>query len=417
MKVIDLLKPEFFYKEKNKIIFKYIIKLFYEYKKINLLNLVYTLKKDNKLNIIGGEHYLSYLMQKFTSLYNIKIYIKKIIDKFILRKIIKLSINLINKSYENIDIINILDYIQIKIFDITNKYINNNIKSIKYLINKTFKKIKNNYFKKKLFIIPTYFKKLDEIILGLQKSDLIIIASRPGMGKTSFALSLINNIIKKNKNIAIGLFSLEMSYIQIITRLITFNTNISYDKLKTSNLTKLEYNILNKNIKKLKKYPLFIDDSSSLSIIEFKNKCQKLIYNYKVKLIIIDYLQLINIKNSKFKFTNREQEISIISRNIKYIAKEFKIPIIAISQLSRAVELRGGNKRPLLTDLRESGSIEQDADIVLLLYRPEYYGFKYWDNVNLLCSGEAEIIIAKHRNGRLGNIKLKFINKIAMFKN
>lgn len=235
------------------------------------------------------------------------------------------------------------------------------------------------------------------------------------MGKTSFALSLAINIIKKK--IPIGYFSLEMSYIQIISRLITFETNISYEKFKTSNLTKQEFNIFKKKIKYIKKYPLFIDDSPYLSIVDLKNKCRKLVYKYNVKIIIIDYLQLINVSNSNFKNYNREQEISTISRNIKYIAKEFKIPIIAISQLSRAVEFRGGNKRPLLSDLRESGAIEQDADIVLLLYRPEYYGFKYWDDNYSLCSGEAEIIIAKHRNGRLGNIKLKFIKKKAIFKN
>lgn len=230
------------------------------------------------------------------------------------------------------------------------------------------------------------------------------------MGKTSLALSLTRNIIKKK--IPIGYFSLEMSNIQIIYRLLMLDTDIPYEKLKTSKLTIQELNYLNKKINLIKKYPFYIDDSPYLSILDLKNKCRKLVYKYNVKVIIIDYLQLINVNNKKY---NREQEISSISRNIKYIAKEFKITIIAISQLSRAVEVRGGNKKPLLSDLRESGAIEQDADIVLLLYRPDYYGFKFWDN-NQLCLGEAEIIIAKHRNGKLGNIKLKFIKNKAMFK-
>lgn len=235
------------------------------------------------------------------------------------------------------------------------------------------------------------------------------------MGKTSFALSLIKNLIEKN--IGVGFFTLEMSNTQIIIRLISLMTNITYDKLKTFNLNKSEINYLKNNFKKFKNYNLFIDDSPTLSILDFKKKCKILINKNNVKIIIIDYLQLINIKNDNFKFFNREQEISIISRSIKYIAKELKISIIALSQLSRAVEIRGGYKIPLLSDLRESGAIEQDSDIVLLLYRPEYYGFKYWYNDNTLCSGEAEIIIAKHRNGKLGNIKLKFIKEIAMFKN
>ncbi|WGH28203.1 MAG: replicative DNA helicase [Candidatus Shikimatogenerans bostrichidophilus] len=417
-KVINILKSNYFYNKKNKIIFKYIKKIFYEYKRIDLSNLILYLKKDDKLNLIGGEYYISYIIQKLTSFYNIKKYVKILINKYILRKLIKLSINIINNNYNNYnnyDIIKLLDYIQIYIVNLSKKYVKNNIKNFKYLFIKTYKKIKNNYFEKKSLFIPSGFKKLDKIILGFQKSDLIIIASRPGMGKTSFALSLIKNLIEKN--IGVGFFTLEMSNTQIIIRLISLMTNITYDKLKTFNLNKSEINYLKNNFKKFKNYNLFIDDSPTLSILDFKKKCKILINKNNVKIIIIDYLQLINIKNDNFKFFNREQEISIISRSIKYIAKELKISIIALSQLSRAVEIRGGYKIPLLSDLRESGAIEQDSDIVLLLYRPEYYGFKYWYNDNTLCSGEAEIIIAKHRNGKLGNIKLKFIKEIAMFKN
>lgn len=385
--------------------------MFYEYNKIDFLTLISELKKDNVLNVIGGEIYISYIINNNTNFNKIEKYVKILIEKFILRKLIKLSTTIINRTYrENTNTLDLLNYIQINIDDIYIKYIKNNLRSIKHLIPKTIKRINNKNF----LYIPTGFNKLDNIILGLQKSDLIIIASRPGMGKTSFALSLIINIIKRN--IPIGLFSLEMSYYQIISRLITLETKISYEKLNTINLTKKELKIFKKKIKNIKKYPLYIDDSPYLSLIDLKNKCRKLIYKHNVKLIIIDYLQLINVNDIKIK--NREQEISTISRNIKYIAKEFKIPIIAISQLSRAVEIRGGYKRPMLSDLRESGAIEQDADIVLLLYRPDYYGFKYWDNdYTTLCEGQAEIIIAKHRNGKLGNIKLKFIKTQAKFKN
>lgn len=234
------------------------------------------------------------------------------------------------------------------------------------------------------------------------------------MGKTSFALSLLINYLKKN--IPVGLFSLEMSYYQIMSRFLIFETGIPYERLNNLDLTKEEIKLFKLKINEFNKYKFFIDDSSYLTITDFKNRCRQLIYKYKVKLIILDYLQLIYVDNNKFR--TREQEISTISRNIKYIAKEFQIPIIAISQLSRAVEIRGGYKRPFLSDLRESGAIEQDADIVLLLYRPEYYGFKYWDgDRSKPCKGEAEIIISKHRNGKLGNIKLKFIKEKAIFEN
>lgn len=380
-------------------------------------SLINHLKKDEKLEEIGGEYYLSYLIQKVSSVFILKKYINILINKFILRELIKISLRIIKKSYKkDANVLNILDYIQLKILNLTKKYIKTtSIKNIKKLISKTLKKIEKNILNKKLLYIPTGFKLLDNIILGLQKSDLIIIASRPGMGKTSFSLSLAFNILKKK--IPIGFFSLEMSYFQIITRLISFFIKIPYEKLKTFDFKKKEFKIFKKKIKKIINYPFLLDDSSSLSIMEFKQKCKKLIYENNVKVIIVDYLQLINVKNSNIRISNREQEIAAISRNMKFIAKEFKITIIAISQLSRAVELRGGYKKPLLSDLRESGAIEQDADIVLLLYRPEYYGFKYWDNDKKnICKGEAEIIIAKHRNGKLGNIRLKFINKTAMFE-
>ncbi|WGH27723.1 MAG: replicative DNA helicase [Candidatus Shikimatogenerans bostrichidophilus] len=416
-KIINLLDEKIFFKKSNIIIYKYIYKIYNECKKVDLFTLINFLKRDEKLEEIGGEYYLSYLIQKISSIFNLKKYINILIKKYILRELIRISLKIIKNSYKNnANVLDILDYIQLKILNLTKKYVKTtSIKNIKKLISKTLKKLEKNFLNKKLLYIPTGFKLLDNIILGLQKSDLIIIASRPGMGKTSFSLSLAFNILKKK--IPVGFFSLEMSYFQIMTRLISFFVKIPYDKLKMFDFKKKEFKIFKKKIKKIKKYPFLLDDSSSLSILEFKQKCKKLIYEHNVKIIIVDYLQLINVKKSNIRISNREQEIAAISRNMKYIAKEFKITIIAISQLSRAVELRGGYKKPLLSDLRESGSIEQDADIVLFLYRPEYYGFKYWDNDKKnICTGEAEIIIAKHRNGKLGNIRLKFINETAMFE-
>ncbi|WGH24909.1 MAG: replicative DNA helicase [Candidatus Shikimatogenerans bostrichidophilus] len=409
IKVIDLLKPEVFYKKKNKTLFKYIKIIYYKYNKIDFTTLISELKQSNKLEKIGGEIYITYILNNYTNFYKIKKNVKLLIEKFLLRKLIKISVNIINKiNRVGVNPIILLNEIQENIDNLYINYIDNNIKSINKLLPKTIKKINKKVF------LPTGFTKLDNIILGLHKSDLIVIASRPGMGKTSFALSLLINYLKKN--IPVGLFSLEMSYYQIMSRFLIFETGIPYERLNNLDLTKEEIKLFKLKINEFNKYKFFIDDSSYLTITDFKNRCRQLIYKYKVKLIILDYLQLIYVDNNKFR--TREQEISTISRNIKYIAKEFQIPIIAISQLSRAVEIRGGYKRPFLSDLRESGAIEQDADIVLLLYRPEYYGFKYWDgDRSKPCKGEAEIIISKHRNGKLGNIKLKFIKEKAIFEN
>ncbi|MDH3004794.1 MAG: hypothetical protein NHF85_00580 [Candidatus Shikimatogenerans sp. JK-2022] len=299
--VIDILKPEIFYKKKNKILYKYIQKLYNEYNKVDFLILISELKKDDQLKKIGGEIYISYIMHKDTNFYKIKNYVKILIKKFIYRKLIKLSIDIINKSKKEIlDAFDLLNYLKLNLEEIYLNYIKNNIKTIKDLIPKTIKSFKKN--KNNSLYIPTGFKKLDKIILGLHKSDVIIIASRPGMGKTSFALSLINNIIKNNNNIPIALFSLEMSYTQIISRFITYETNINYEKLKKYNLTKNELKYLKKKIKNINKYPFYIDDSPFLSLLDLKNKCRELVYKNKVKLIIIDYLQLINISHIKKSF-------------------------------------------------------------------------------------------------------------------
>lgn len=231
------------------------------------------------------------------------------------------------------------------------------------------------------------------------------------MGKTSFALSMILNILKDN--IPICFFSLEMSSNQLINKLLSYKTKINFYKIKNFNFNKKEIKILKKKINYFNKYNLYIDDTPSLSLLDFKIKSRRYILKYNIKLIIIDYLQLMSINSKKYKFFNREQEISIISKNLKSIAKEFNIPIITISQLSRAVEIRGGDKRPILSDLRESGAIEQDADLVIFIYRSNYY-YQYNDNNNY---EKTELIISKHRNGMLKTIKINFFKKFAFFKN
>ena len=264
--------------------------------------------------------------------------------------------------------------------------------------------------------MPSGFDKLDEITSGWQPSDLIIIAARPGMGKTALTLSMARNIAV-NKGLPVAFFSLEMSSVQLITRLISSETGLSSEKLRTGRLEKHEWEQLNVKVKALEKAPLFIDDTPSLSIFDLRAKARRLASQHGIKLVIIDYLQLMTIGSSQ-KAGNREQEISTISRNLKALAKELEVPVIALSQLSRAVETRGGSKRPLLSDLRESGAIEQDADIVSFIYRPEYYKIEEWDDEQQSpTEGQAELIIAKHRNGGLDNIRLKFIGSLGKFEN
>jgi len=264
--------------------------------------------------------------------------------------------------------------------------------------------------------IPTGFHKVDALTSGWQPSDLIIVAARPGMGKTAMTLTMARNMAV-DQNVPVAFFSLEMSSVQLITRLISSETGLSSEKLRTGKLEKHEWEQLNVKVKSLEKAPLFIDDTPSLSIFDLRAKARRLASQYGIKIIMIDYLQLMT-GGSTQKGGNREQEISMISRNLKALAKELNIPVIALSQLSRAVETRGGSKRPILSDLRESGAIEQDADIVSFIYRPEYYKIEEWDDEERSpTEGQGEFIVAKHRNGGLDNIRLKFVGHLGKFDN
>ena len=263
--------------------------------------------------------------------------------------------------------------------------------------------------------VSTGFEKLDKLTSGWQPSDLIIIAARPGMGKTALTLSMARNMAV-TKEIPVAFFSLEMSSVQLITRLISSETGLSSEKLRTGKLADHEWQQLNVKVTDLEKAPLYIDDTPSLSIFDLRAKARRLSSQHGIKLIIVDYLQLMTAGSSS-KAGNREQEISTISRNLKALAKELDIPVIALSQLSRAVETRGGTKRPMLSDLRESGAIEQDADIVSFIYRPEYYNIDEWDDEERTPSqGQAEFIVAKHRNGGLDNIRMKFVGHLGKFE-
>ena len=414
--IIELLSPEVFYKRSHQLIYESIERLFRESEPIDLLTVSADLKKNKNFEQVGGDFYLITLSQKVSSSAHIEFHSRIILQKYIQRKLITISNEIIQKSYnESTDVMDLLDEAESKLYDVAQGNIKTSTESAQNLVIRAKNRIEEIAKQEGLSGVSTGFDKLDKLTSGWQPSDLVIIAARPGMGKTALALSMARNISVK-QDIPVAFFSLEMSSVQLITRLISSETGLSSDKLRTGKLADHEWQQLNIKVSDLESAPLYIDDSPSLTIFELRAKARRLASSHGIKLIIIDYLQLMNIGSSN-KAGNREQEISTISRNLKALAKELDIPVIALSQLSRAVETRGGTKRPILSDLRESGAIEQDADIVSFLYRPEYYGITEWDDeMKTPSEGQGEFIVAKHRNGALDSIKLKFIANLGKFE-
>ena len=416
--VIDILTADAFYKDSHRIIFEAIDQLFVGNQPIDLLTVSTQLRKNGKLDQAGGDFYLINLTQKISSSAHIEFHSRIILQKFIQRSLIKISNEIIEESYdETTDVFDLLDKAEAKLYEVTQGNIKKSSETAQSLVAQAKKRIQEIGGREGLSGLPTGFHKLDALTSGWQPSDLIIIAARPGMGKTAFVLSMARNIAI-DANFGVALFSLEMSSVQLITRLISSETGLPSEKLRTGKLEQHEWEQLNVKVKDLEKAPLYIDDTPSLSIFDLRAKARRLSSQHGIKLIIIDYLQLMTAGGNGKGGGNREQEISTISRNLKALAKELEVPVIALSQLSRAVETRGTSKRPLLSDLRESGAIEQDADIVSFIYRPEYYKIEQWDDdEGTPTEGQAEFIVAKHRNGGLDNIRLKFLGKFGKFDN
>jgi len=415
--VIDIIHAEVFYKDAHKYIFEAIVKLFESSEPVDLLTVSSQLKKDGRLEAVGGDFYLIKLTQKVASSAHIEFHARIILQKFIQRSLIKISNEIIEDAYsDSTDVFDLLDHAEAKLYDVAQGNLKRSVETAQSLVIQAKKKIEEISNQEGLSGIPSGFDKLDRLTSGWQPSDLIIVAARPGMGKTALTLSMARNIAV-NSEIPVAFFSLEMSSVQLITRLISSETGLSSEKLRTGKLEKHEWEQLNVKVKSLEKAPLFIDDTPSLSIFDLRAKARRLASQHGIKLVVIDYLQLMTAGGSQ-KGGNREQEISTISRNLKALAKELNVPVIALSQLSRAVETRGGSKRPILSDLRESGAIEQDADIVSFIYRPEYYKIDEWDDEERTpTQGQAEFIVAKHRNGGLQNIRLKFVANLGKFDN
>jgi replicative DNA helicase len=414
--VIDILHSEVFYKDAHQHIYAAIYTLFQNTEPIDLLSVSNQLRKSGTLESAGGDFYLVGLTQKVSSSAHIEFHARIILQKYIQRKLITISTEIIEEAYdETMDVFDLLDDAETKLFEVTQGNLKKGSEDAEGLVSQAIKKIQEISNKQGMSGVATGFNRLDELTSGWQPSDLVIIAARPGMGKTAFVMSMAKNMAI-DFDIPVAIFSLEMSSIQLITRMISSETGISSGKLRKGDLQPHEWEQLNVKVKNLSRAPIFIDDTPSLSIFDLRAKARRLASQHGIKVIVIDYLQLMTAGNSSGG--NREQEISTISRNLKALAKELAIPVIALSQLSRAVETRGGSKRPLLSDLRESGAIEQDADIVSFIFRPEYYGLTEWDDDDHTpCEGQAEFIVAKHRNGGLENIRLKFTGHLAQFSN
>ena len=414
--VIDILHPDAFYEIKHQEIYRVIYDLFQESKPIDLLTVSNALRKNAKLDLVGGDFHLIRLTQKVASSAHIEFHARIILQKYIQRRLISISSDIIENAYdETADVFDLLDNAEAKLFEVTQGNLKKSSEGASELVKQALTKIQEISNKEGMSGLATGFTKLDAITSGWQPSDLIIIAARPGMGKTAFVISMAKNMAI-DFNHAVAVFSLEMSSVQLITRMISSETGLTSEKLRKGNLEAHEWEQLNVKVKRLSDAPIFIDDTPSLSIFDLRAKARRLVSQHNVRIIVVDYLQLMTAGNNNKGGGNREQEISMISRNLKALAKELEVPVIALSQLSRAVETRGGSKRPLLSDLRESGAIEQDADIVSFIFRPEYYGMTEWDDDDHTpCEGQGEFIIAKHRNGGLDNIRLKFTGHLAKF--
>ncbi|MDD4755236.1 MAG: replicative DNA helicase [Prolixibacteraceae bacterium] len=410
--VADIIDTQSFYKEEHRKIFEAIKELSMQGKPVDLLMVTQELKNRDQLDEIGGPGFITQLTRRVASAAHIEFHARIIAQKFIQRELIRVSSEIQGKSYDDtIDVDDLIDFSESSLFRVAEKNIKKETVPIKPVLNEAIlliEKARNQ--KDGLSGVPSGFTAIDRITSGWQKTDLVIIAGRPSMGKTAFVLTMARNMaVEHNRSVAV--FSLEMSSIQLVNRLIAAETELGSEKLKTGRLENYEWEHLNRKISALEKAPIFIDDTPALSIFELKAKCRRLKMQHDIQIVIVDYLQLMT-SGSEGR-GSREQEVSNISRSLKAIAKELDIPILALSQLNRSVESREG-KRPQLSDLRESGAIEQDADIVTFIHRPEYYGITEDDSGNSLL-GVAEIIIAKHRNGATGDVHLSFKKELAKF--
>ena len=416
MQVGELLRPTTFYVKAHELIYEAITQLALSQKPVDLLTVTEQLKKNGNLEIVGGPSYIAGLTLKVASSANLEFHAKILVQKALSREVIGFSSEVLKRAYDDTDDVEEqLQQAEGRLFEISQRNMKQDFKAVDPIIAEAMREIVTAANRKEgLSGQPSGFPAIDKLTAGWQASDLIIIAARPAMGKTAFVLSMAKNMAI-DYNIPVAIFNLEMSSVQLVKRLMSNVCEIPGEKLKTGRLEGHEWEQLDSKLKDFENKPLYIDDTPSLSVFELRTKARRLVSQYGVRMIIIDYLQLMNA--SGMSFGNREQEVSTISRSLKVLAKELKIPIIALSQLNRSVETRQGDinsKRPQLSDLRESGAIEQDADMVCFIHRPEYYKLTEDQQGNSLV-GIGEFIIAKHRNGPIGDVRLRFRGEFAKF--
>jgi len=416
-KVLEVLTPDDFYRESHRKILHSMIQLFEKNEPIDLITLTNQLKGTHQLDAIGGSAYLSSLVDSIPTAANITFYARIVKEKAILRRLIATATEIVSRGYENEgDVEDLLDQAEKNIFQITESQIKPSFFRIKTILKESFKTIEKLYESQEIVTgVPSGFTEIDKLTSGFQPSDLIIVAGRPSMGKTAFCLNIAQHIAIK-KNVPVALFSLEMSKEQLVLRMLCSEARVDAHRVRGGFLGETDWPKLTRAAGTLSEAPIFIDDTPALSVLEMRAKARRIMAEHTLGLVMVDYLQLMRGRGfsgrGRGAMESREQEISDISRSLKALAKELNIPVIALSQLNRRVEERQ-NKRPQLADLRESGAIEQDADVIAFIYRDEVYD-RSEDNQN---KGIAEVIIGKQRNGPVGDVKLAFIDKYASFEN
>lgn len=418
LEVCDLLRPESFYEPRNQMVYEAIMKLSIEESPVDVLTVTDKLGKMGKLEDVGGPGYIADLSSRVATSANIEYHANVVAEKYLSRQMIHYVGEVGKKTFdETYPIKDVVNDAQAKLFELSQKNMRKDYSVLAPILERAVKSVQDAHSNTGgVTGIPTGFYKLDDITCGWQKSDLVIIAGRPAMGKTAFALSLAKNIAADQK-IPMAFFSLEMSSEQLANRLMANAFEIDGKKLMSGQLDREDWNRLDKGMNNLVDAPLYIDDTEGLSVMELRTKARRLVNEHHVQLIMVDYLQLMTA--SGMRYNSRQEEVSLISRSLKGLAKELDIPVLALSQLNRGVEGRDGaeGKRPMLSDLRESGAIEQDADMVVFLHRPEYYGIMMSDDGTKDYRGMAEVIIAKHRKGAVGIKLLKFRGEYTRFEN
>jgi len=413
-KAIEIIDELCFYKDAHRKIYQAMIALFERSEPVDLVTLTEELRRRKQLEDIGGAYYLTELTSKVTSAANIEYHAHIILEKSLMRQLIAAATEIAARGYsETEDAFELIDHAEEKIFQISESRLKRSFTSMNTAVHTTMELLESIHGKHSgVTGVPSGFTLLDNLTGGFQKSDLIIIAGRPSMGKTSLALSCARNAAIDH-GIPVGIFSLEMSATQLVLRLLCAEARVDAHAVRTGRLPEDQWANLSTRAGRLAKAPIFIDDTAGLSVLELRAKARRLKSEHDVGLVIVDYMQLMQGPKGA---ESREREISMISRSLKSLAKELNIPVIALSQLSRKVEERGGDKRPILSDLRESGSIEQDSDVVIFVHRPEVYGITVDENNNPT-EGIAEIIIGKQRNGPTGDLRLAFVREYARFEN